>query len=94
MPTALQNVNLANHKAFRQYVPKVYPGRAILFRAMTQPERFAGLRDLAWGDLFAEGLDIRDIPGHHATIYHPPHVTVLAETLRSCLDEALGTEPG
>jgi thioesterase domain-containing protein len=42
----------------------------------------------AWAALTAEPLAIYDIPGDHYTIVHHPHVQVLAQTLRHCLEQA------
>lgn len=48
-----------------------------------------------WGDLvgdwsnLANGrLEIHDVPGNHYSIFEEPHVQVLAEKLKTCLDQA------
>jgi thioesterase domain-containing protein len=44
--------------------------------------------DKGWGQLAAGGLDIKVVPGNHVGMLQEPHVRVLAEKLRSCLDRA------
>ena len=44
---------------------------------------------LGWGALAGGGLEIIEVPGIHADIVREPHVRVLAEKLRMCIDEAL-----
>jgi aspartate racemase len=41
-----------------------------------------------WGRLAAEGLDIRLVPGNHLGMLQEPHVRVLAEQLRACMNKA------
>ena len=43
---------------------------------------------LGWGDLVANGLDVQQIPGNHTTLMQEPHVRVLAEKLKSSIEEA------
>jgi thioesterase domain-containing protein len=35
------------------------------------------------------GVDIHEVPGDHLGIFEEPHVQVLAEKLRACIDKAL-----
>lgn len=89
----------ANMQAKRGYVAQVYPGRITLFRA-SKPSVFTKLylptpedwynRDPqhGWGNLAGGGLEIHDVPGDHFSLFEEPHVQVLAEKLRACLDEA------
>ncbi|MGB5715119.1 MAG: thioesterase domain-containing protein [Waterburya sp.] len=85
LPEALQQVQKASLKANRAYVPQVYPGRVILFRAKERPPGFCRDPQLGWGDLAAGGMEIYEIPGNHTSIMKSP---VLAEKLRICLDKA------
>lgn len=85
LPRRLQDVNMANHRAFNAYVPHVYPGEATLFRARSQPKSLEGVPDLGWRDLVAGGLTVIDVPGEHATMYYEPHVDALADHLSACL---------
>ena len=79
----------AQYRARREYTPRLYPGRLTLFRASMQP--FFSSRTLpirAGGELAAGGLEIKVVPGNHVGMLQEPHVRVLAERLRYCLDRA------
>ena len=80
-------------QASRDYVPQVYPGRAILFQASEQTVEYLEWEEwwgfdpqLDWGRLVAGGLDIHKIPGHHFNIFNEPYIGVLAEKLQVSLD--------
>ena len=80
---------IAQSRALRHYTPQVYPDRLTLFRAArTAPLYYSHGRDRGWRKLAAGGLDIQLVPGNHMTILREPHVRVLAEELRACLDKA------
>jgi aspartate racemase len=77
----------AHFQALRDYVPRSYPGRIMLFRARTQPLCNPGDRaDLGWGELCRGGVRVEVIPGNHETVLHQPYVQILAERLRACLE--------
>ena len=83
----IQRVRDAQRRALWSYVPQVYPDRITYFLR----EEFSGsprTRIGDWYDLAAGGLDVRVVTGNHATMWREPHVQVLAEQLRACLDEA------
>jgi len=83
----------AHDQANKDYVPKVYPGRAILFRVR---EPFAGDWSqwcevdpkLGWGKLVAGGLEIQEVPGNHMNMFDEPYVQVLAKKLQASLDRS------
>ena len=57
-----------------------------LFRAI---ENIAFLDpDLGWSELAPGGLEIHDVPGNTFSMLQEPHVQVLAEKLRDCIDKA------
>lgn len=85
IPEALQQIQKANITANRSYVPSVYPGRVILFRASIRSPGFYFDPQLGWGDLTAGGMEIYEIPGDHTSIMKSP---TLAEKLKICLDKA------
>ncbi len=101
LPQNLRNelVAEANMQAKREYKVQLYPGRVTLLRA-SQPALFPKLylptsedwynRDTqhGWSEVVGKGLDLHDVPGDHFSIFEEPHVQVLAEKLRTCLDEA------
>jgi amino acid adenylation domain-containing protein len=90
-PTALKKVHNACLIAARQYVPRTYPGRVLLFRATERP---LGSKDelfLGWNDLALGGVEIYEVPGNHMSIVDEPAVATLAAQLTSCLEETYKT---
>jgi aspartate racemase len=79
-----------NGEAGRAYVPQAYPGKILLFRATDRVDAATAyvVPDLGWANLARGGLEIYDVPGDHVEIFKEPHVQVLAEQLRNCLDKA------
>jgi len=93
----LVQVFKANSQAQAHYVPhEVYPTRVTLFRAREvhledselQTEILSEDPTWGWGQLSAEPVEIHVVPGDHVTMMSEPHVQVLAEQLRACLDKA------
>jgi thioesterase domain-containing protein/acyl carrier protein len=83
-----RKVARAQSQALREYRPQIYSGPLTLFRARMQPFFSSHRPDKGWSPLAAGGLDIKVIPGNHLGMLQEPHVRVLAEQLRACLDEA------
>jgi thioesterase domain-containing protein len=81
----LQEVLNAHFQARSTYVPQVYPGRITLFLSRDTPERSFYDSRLDWSNMAAEGLEIHVVPGSHEKLFGEPHVRVLAEKLRVCL---------
>ena len=79
-----------NAEAGRAYVPQAYPRKILLFRATDRVDAATAYvaPDLGWTDLARGGLEIYDVPGDHVEIFKEPHVRVLAQQLRDCLDKA------
>jgi amino acid adenylation domain-containing protein len=70
------------------FAPKdVYPERVTLFRPM---ESIGFIEDLGWSELAPGGLEIHDVPGDSDSILEEPHIQVLAEKLRDCIDRVQG----
>jgi oxalate---CoA ligase len=84
---ALQAVLEANRQALASYIPRVYPGRITLFACSEAPERFFYDSRWAWSEIAAEGLEVHVVPGNHETVFSEPHVRVVAERLRVCLQK-------
>src|SRR5262249_47896208 len=70
--------------AFRDYVPRPYAGKLILFRANTRPLLSDFSDDLGWGR-YAGVVDVRRISGNHETMLHPPYVSELTRQLAELL---------
>jgi amino acid adenylation domain-containing protein len=69
------------------YVPKVYPGKVILF----EPEEQTNPREAHWGweRFVSGGVEIIKVPGRHGTMLEEePNVSVMAEKLQMCLKRA------
>ncbi len=82
----------AHEQADKDYVPQVYPGRAILFRAREPLEgRWSEWcsvdPELGWGKLVAGGLEIHEVPGNHMNMFNEPYVRIIAEKLRAYLSD-------
>ncbi|MEH1813038.1 MAG: amino acid adenylation domain-containing protein [Nostoc sp.] len=87
----------ANSLSLINYVPEqIYPGRITLLRASEiPPERLASKfseisQDSTWGwsEYSCEPVDIHFVPGNHITMMAEPHVQVLAERLKVCIEQA------
>jgi pimeloyl-ACP methyl ester carboxylesterase len=71
-------------KNFRDYQPRIYPGRLTLFRAAEYHDPLLG-----WGGLVEEGIDDYELSCHELMdMFQVPFVRDLATNLRVCLEEA------
>ncbi|MEH2355880.1 amino acid adenylation domain-containing protein [Nostoc sp.] len=86
----------ANSLSLINYVPEqIYPGRITLLRASeTPPERLVSKfseisQDSTWGwsEYSCEPVDIHFVPGNHITMMAEPHVQILAERLKVCIEQ-------
>jgi aspartate racemase len=88
IPGPLREAFRSNSRAAAKCKLQAYPGQATLFRASEKSIRsddpYAG-----WHQLLQGGLNINDIPGSHNGILVEPEVAVLAESLKSTIDNAL-----
>jgi len=85
---ALRDVILANEAAFFRYETPCYPARATLFRAAEVSVFEERDPVLWWGDKFAGGIEVHDVPGVHLSIMNEPQVPALALALQLSLDKA------
>lgn len=76
----------ADFRATRNYALHRYPGQITLFKAGQELAATSHDPTLAWSDWAAGGVDSYIVPGNHATMVYEPHVEVLAEKLRACLN--------
>jgi thioesterase domain-containing protein len=82
----------ADFRATRNYVLRRYSGKVTLFKAGQEMAAASSDPTLGWGEWAAQGVDVHVVPGNHATLVYKPHVEVLAEHLRACLEQAGTTE--
>jgi thioesterase domain-containing protein len=84
----------AHSQAVQSYLPSVYPNRVISFRAREKGPDYLPLRDhpafndpaFGWAQFSVKPIECYTVPGDHNTMVLEPHVQVLAETLRRCLN--------
>lgn len=81
----LLHIFKVNVRSMLSYIPKVYPGRIVFFRARERDDTLPHHPERAWIDLAFEGIEIHQVSGNHITMNQPPHVSVLAEKLKVCL---------
>ena len=104
VPRAFRDPEEAIHQAYGKailqdpggYIPQVYPGRVTLFQAsehLSIPWYHYDSK-MGWDGLAAGGLENHEIPGHHTSMFEEPHVRVLAEKLRECIDKSQAVESG
>ena len=67
------------------YVPKVYPGSILYFRAQESVVSKTQEQQQAWIDLAAKGIQIHDVPGDHISMNMHPNVKVIAAILDKTL---------
>ena len=71
-------------RANRQYVPRSYSGRVILFQRKERSN--VGASD--WNNLVGGTLEIHEVPGNHTNVTKEPDIGVWARVLRSALETA------
>ena len=78
----------ADFRATRNYLMHRYPGRVTLFKAAQELAEPSSDPTLGWSKWAAGGVEVHVVPGNHANMVYKPHVEVLAEAMRTCLDHA------
>jgi aspartate racemase len=68
-----------------EFAPKqVYPERVTLFRPIENIDFLDP--DFGWSELAPGGLEIHDVPGNTLNMLEEPHVQVVGEKLRDCIN--------
>ena len=70
----------------KDYVPQTYAGDVTLFLATDLTAAY-DLHD-GWRELVGGQIEVHEITGNHINIIKEPHVRLLAEKLRGCLEKA------
>src|SRR5262249_46664276 len=88
IPDWLERLIQAQYQAFKQYVPRPYPGKVILIRTRARP--LFGRRDpmLGWDLVASGGVEVHAVPGSHGNCFTRPFIGRLATILSTCLDQA------
>jgi amino acid adenylation domain-containing protein len=76
---------LANSVTAVTYEPQSYHGRITLLRARDEKDKYNLGLSLGWTPFAAQQIEIREIPGDHATIILEPNVQILGEQLSQIL---------
>ncbi len=79
------------HRAQSAYKPHAYPGRIVLFRAITSDGRQRA-DDRGWTGIAEGGLEIHDMPSKHGTLFDPRYMAAFAEKLDACIRRARTSE--
>jgi thioesterase domain-containing protein/acyl carrier protein len=77
---------IVREQACTAYWPLVYEGRTVLFRALERDPFEGDDPTLGWG-LRVPNLQVFEVPGDHLSILKSPNVQIMAEQLRSYLDD-------
>ncbi len=90
LPRKVRKVRNACLEAARYYAPRAYPGRVVLFRSSREP--LGGLGDpyAGWSQYLAD-LQVCEVKSNHDNILLEPQVQLVAEQLRTCLNDAQRT---
>jgi thioesterase domain-containing protein len=98
LPLALTDFKSIQRQLGRDYkkvhadLTQVYRGRVALFRAIDQPPAMNPEPTNGWAKVLLGKFEIFDVPGDHSNIMKEPNVQVLAEKLRTCIDQACSAE--
>ncbi len=85
MAYTLEMLAVEHEKARIRYVPRLYSGPVILFRASKQLSGLMTDSNLGWRELLDGELEICEVPGHQETMLSEPNVSHLAEKLTAYL---------
>jgi len=86
VPHSAPTVVGASWFAVNTYQPQAYSGKITLFRTVKSSPGSLDAETYGWGALAEGGVEVFPVPGDHWSLIHEPHVQVLAEALRACLD--------
>jgi amino acid adenylation domain-containing protein len=83
----LHNIEYVSVFASKNYQPRPYDGRVLLFRRTNRPTGQYRDPEYGWGGLGSR-LEIHEVPGNHIDMFLDPNVHVMADKLRACLLKA------
>ena len=86
LPAVFNDVRESNYLAFRNYMARPYPGKVTIFTASENLPSKKHLIRTVWSRVALRGAEMHEVPGDHVTLIEEPHVKVLAEKLRACMD--------
>lgn len=83
-----ENVLKANRIARRNYIIQPYEGMITLFNTEMDLVKIASDFQRGWGGIALGGLEMYQVLGDHNDILKEPNVKVLAQQLKTCIDNA------
>jgi thioesterase domain-containing protein/acyl carrier protein len=83
----LYSIFKINNRALKRYTPLAYAGNVVLFKATEEARSIHSDSTSGWGSLVTGGLDISEVAGDHYSMIRAPHVSVLADQLKSYLNK-------
>jgi amino acid adenylation domain-containing protein len=81
-----QRLITSNFQALKKYLPKPYPGKVTLFRALKRPLLNTYDPEEGWQKLAPGRVTVYDISSSHEGMFKKPHVDDVAKSLKLCLD--------
>jgi acyl-CoA synthetase (AMP-forming)/AMP-acid ligase II/thioesterase domain-containing protein/acyl carrier protein len=72
-------------QAVLDYQPEPFSGKVHVLQARQQLSALGPQPPHGWNSLALGGVQYDTVPGDHLTMFHEPHIQVLAEKLRNCL---------
>jgi aspartate racemase len=88
IPQAYIEVRRACEIATRDYALRTYPGQLALFM-QEGPNAYLVNPILIWSKAALGGIQVYKVPGTHLSMIEEPHVQVLAQALRQCMQAHL-----
>lgn len=92
---AVEKIVKLNGRLAEEFTVRPYAGRVAVF--LTRPRDYTRgplkHRDPRVPRLITGGVEVHEVPGDHGTIMREPHVRILAEQLRACLDAVMPRAP-
>jgi thioesterase domain-containing protein len=85
IPTGRRHLMNVHELAMKFYIPRLYPGRIILFPNHQRGPLSYLKPQLGWARLAGKGIEINPMPGDHNTLLDEPHARILAEKLNAYL---------
>jgi thioesterase domain-containing protein len=80
LPPLIHALQQTNADAFDAYVPALYPGRAIFFRANERDPHMCDPLPI-WSRVVSRGLTVECVPGDHLAMLEEPFVAEVAARL-------------
>jgi phthiocerol/phenolphthiocerol synthesis type-I polyketide synthase E len=73
-------------QAMHSYIPRLYPGSIVFFRAATRDRLNPPDPEHGWIGLATGSFEVHEIPGDHITMNYAPHARIMAERFNQYLE--------